>query len=329
MSSASGGHILLDLHGVSTWLAGTDLLGDTALATQAGLTATSLHAAHLAGTGLAAHLTGTGLAAHLAGRLLTLTAGLLTLAALLSLWGLLGLLHLWHLALGNEVRVSGLIHLPGNLNEAALTASSVDFGLVCSEPVVGSTWLTAASLTDLLGAHLAHLLAAPETTGAGILGWGTHHEQSAELLLEGWGETTLSQAALGAGNLTTVGHLATLRDTLRGHLTTAGQKHLVKDNVVRLDTLHAATLLFGLDSSGMLPGKSHTGTDLTAGLLHSLLGTLGSTALNRGATRLASHTARLGSGTSTTSHFLTNWNKKNNFFYISKFLKYKNVFLHF
>lgn len=321
--------MLLNLHVESTWLAGTGLLGDTALATQAGLTATSLHAAHLAGTGLASHLAGTGLAAHLAGRLLTLAAGLLGLWALLSLWGLLSLLHLWHLALGNEVRVGGLIHLPSNLNEAALTASGVDFGLVCSEPVIGSAWLAAASLTDLLGAHLTHLLAAPETTGAGILGWGTHHEQSAELLLEGWGETALSQATLGAGNLTTVGHLATLRDTLRSHLTTAGQKHLVKDNVVRLDTLHAATLLFGLDSSGMLPSKSHTGTDLTAGLLHSLLHTLGSAALNRGATRLASHTARLGSGTSTTSHFLTNWNKKNYFFYISKILKCKNVFLHF
>lgn len=80
----------------------------------------------------------------------------------------------------------------------------------------------------------------------------------------------------------------------------------------------------------MLPGKSHTGTDLTAGLLHGLLHALGAaSALNRGATRLASHTARLGSGTSTTSHFLTNWNKKNNFFYISKILKCKNVFLHF
>ena len=324
MSSTGSGHVFLDLHVVGTWLASASLLGGAALATQTGLTAASLHGAHLAGTGLLGHA---GLAAHLAGSLLTLATDLLSL---LGLWGLLSLLHLWHLALGNETWVGGLVHLPSDLNEAAGTASGVDFGLVGSEPLVSSGWLTVAHLTDLLGAHLAHLLAASETTGTGILGWGTTSEQSTELLLEGWGETTLSQAALGAGELTAVSHLAALRDTLWAHLTTTGQKHFIEDSVVSLDTLHTTAGELGLDSRGMLPGESQASAHLTGGLLHGLLHALGATsALSRGATGLTSHTRRLGSGTSTTSHFLTNWNKKNNFFYISKILKYKNVFLHF
>ncbi len=318
MSSTGSGHVLLDLQVVGTWLTSASLLGGAALATQTGLTLASLHGAHLTGTSLLAHA---GLAAHLAGGLLTLATDLL---------GLWGLLSLWHLALGNETWVGGLIHLPGNLNEAAGAASSVDFGLVSSEPLVSSGWLTVAHLADLLGAHLASLLAAPETTGAGILGWGTTSKQSTELLLEGWRETTLSQAALGTGKLTAVSHLAALRDTLRAHLTTTGQKHFIEDSVVSLDTLHTTASELSLDSSGMLSGKSHASAHLTGGLLHGLLHALGAaSALSRGATGLTSHTRRLGSGTSTTSHFLTNWNKKNNFFYISKILKYKNVFLHF